>query len=311
MAKSYKRNYNRTENSERPDPLEKAIENVSKGIEDILQSSKGMNLFVDAISKYSLYKYSLFNFLNAYFQFKGFYPEKDFEAPLSLTRAKELGLRIKQSEFGKRLWILRPSMGYFYTTEVDEKTGEEKKTKHSYIKGFAGTTIYEISQCEGEITEEIIHKIQGNTKVLNLEGMIEKASRLVDIEIVNLDPLTGGYIFHRENDKPMVRLNKLHGPEQQAVTLVHEMAHFFCGHLEDSNTTEKNKREMEAELVAHLACISIGIEDKNSIAYMATYNKSGYVPDVNMIARVLKEVSGLMVTEMISTDSEELESEVG
>ena len=75
-------------------------------------------------------------------------------------------------------------------------------------------------------------------------------------------------------------LNTTHSPEAKYVTLAHELAHLYCGHLGTPNDNwwpdrrglSEAVREFEAESVAFLLCSRLGIENP-SHEYLADYIK--------------------------------------
>lgn len=75
-------------------------------------------------------------------------------------------------------------------------------------------------------------------------------------------------------------LNAKHSPETKYVTLVHELAHLYCGHLgtpderwwPDRRGLTEAVREFEAESVAFLVCSRLGI-DNPSDEYLSGYVK--------------------------------------
>ncbi len=86
-----------------------------------------------------------------------------------------------------------------------------------------------------------------------------------------------------------IELNVALGPEAQFATLVHELAHIFCGHLgfrpkdpwPDRSRLPEHVKELEAESVSYLVCDTLGIET-NAMAYMAHYfNAHPGRPEVN------------------------------
>ncbi|MBF4554266.1 ImmA/IrrE family metallo-endopeptidase [Corynebacterium suicordis] len=112
----------------------------------------------------------------------------------------------------------------------------------------------------------------------------------------------------------MVRFNANHAPAVQFQTLVHEFAHVLLGHLGpiDSDTPEKKwnpetrkrtelpkeVRELEAEAVAHIVCMSFGING-NSGAYLrgyvgATLDKSNAWPADMSIVKVTQTANTIM-----------------
>src|SRR2546426_3020029 len=66
-----------------------------------------------------------------------------------------------------------------------------------------------------------------------------------------------------------VMLNASHPKEGKYATLVHELAHLYCGHLGTPNTTwwpdrrglTKVVREFEAESVCYLVCVRLGLDN--------------------------------------------------
>jgi hypothetical protein len=75
-------------------------------------------------------------------------------------------------------------------------------------------------------------------------------------------------------------LNTKHSPEAKYVTLVHELAHLYCGHLgtpnedwwPDRRGLSETIREFEAESVAFLVCSRLGIENPSD-EYLSGYVK--------------------------------------
>jgi hypothetical protein len=77
-----------------------------------------------------------------------------------------------------------------------------------------------------------------------------------------------------------LNLNRDHSPETQYATLVHELAHLYCGHLGTPNARWWPNRqtlsveccEFEAESVSYLVCKRLGIET-TSAEYLSGYLK--------------------------------------
>ena len=95
-------------------------------------------------------------------------------------------------------------------------------------------------------------------------------------------------------------LNENHAPESQYATLVHELAHLYCGHLgtpnekwwPDRRGLNLNVREFEAESVAYLVCRRRGIDPKSD-EYLSGYLKDGTeVPPISLES--VMKVAGLI-----------------
>ena len=89
-------------------------------------------------------------------------------------------------------------------------------------------------------------------------------------------------------------LNSTHSREAQYATLVHELAHLYCGHIGSPNPQwwpdrrhlnhDRNLCEFEAESVCYLVCRRLGI-DNPSEEYLAGYLKNNTeVPAISLEA---------------------------
>jgi antirestriction protein ArdC len=87
-----------------------------------------------------------------------------------------------------------------------------------------------------------------------------------------------------------LELNANHSSESRYATLVHELAHLYCGHLgtpnekwwPDRRGLELEVREFEAESVCHLICERLGIANP-SAEYLAGYLKAqDEVPPISL-----------------------------
>jgi hypothetical protein len=92
-------------------------------------------------------------------------------------------------------------------------------------------------------------------------------------------------------------LNRSPSAETRYGTLVHELAHLYCGHLGTPNgrwwPDRKNLshavRELEAESVSYLVCARLGI-DTASDEYLAAYVRKCPVTPSISLDRVMKSV---------------------
>lgn len=97
-----------------------------------------------------------------------------------------------------------------------------------------------------------------------------------------------------------ITLNENHSRESQYATLVHELAHLYCGDIgtpnekwwPDRHGLDHEVAEFEAESVAYLVCQRRGIDPKSG-EYLAGYkSQEGDIPRISL-ERVVK-VAGLI-----------------
>src|SRR6202163_3430131 len=92
-------------------------------------------------------------------------------------------------------------------------------------------------------------------------------------------------------------LNSIFSAEVRYGTLVHELAHLYCGHLgtpndrwwPDRQNLSHSVREFEAESVSYLVCARLGI-DAASEEYLAGYVRKCPVTPSISLDRVMKSV---------------------
>jgi hypothetical protein len=93
-------------------------------------------------------------------------------------------------------------------------------------------------------------------------------------------------------------LNSIFSAETRYGTLVHELAHLYCGHLgipngrwwPDRQSLSHAVREFEAESVSYLVCARLGIETASD-EYLAGYVRKYPVTPSISLDRVMKSVS--------------------
>lgn len=84
-------------------------------------------------------------------------------------------------------------------------------------------------------------------------------------------------------------VNKNHPKDDIFPTILHELAHLFCGHLEDEHIElytkrriRKNEKEFEAECVAWLICERLGLHNP-SAKYLSGYtNDNDEIPNISL-----------------------------
>jgi hypothetical protein len=188
--------------------------------------------------------------------------------------------------------------------------------------------VFDVSETEGDaIPPEIENPfaVRGGRVEKQLERTVDNAGRDgIRITETRLGSQQAGSIritasprltirFSESNEVPLryeLLLNLNHEATARYATLVHELAHLYCGHLgtpdvrwwPDRRGLSHDVREFEAESVAYLVCRRTGIEPKSD-EYLAGYLKSNdEIPSISLDC-VLK-VAGLAPREQAATESD-------
>jgi hypothetical protein len=134
----------------------------------------------------------------------------------------------------------------------------------------------------------------------NLAGKIGPAVEGDVVDVLIGKETNGQPIYERRKARFRLAVNKKQELAARYVTLVHELAHLYCGHIgtpdEDwwpnRQHVGRDVREFEAESVAYLVAARLGIRNP-SASYLSGYLRGNReVPDIS-IDRVLK-VAGLI-----------------
>ncbi len=122
----------------------------------------------------------------------------------------------------------------------------------------------------------------------SLAGCIRAASAGTTVMVRTGRTPDGKEIWEKRGAKYAITLNKDHTLVTRYATLVHELAHLYCGHLgtpnekwwPDRRQVDLPTREFEAESVSWLICERLGIENP-SVRYLDGYlAKNREVPKI-------------------------------
>lgn len=157
-------------------------------------------------------------------------------------------------------------------------------------RGFRTTTVFDISQTEGDPLPEITNVLTGP-----VEGFYDYLNAIDSISPVPIrfdDINQNGY--YSANKQEIVIKRGM--PEEQTIkTLLHECAHALLGHGKDDGLT-KETREVQAESVAFVCCNALGIDSSNySFGYIAGWSSNKETAELRKNLNIIRLTSNMMI----------------
>jgi len=158
--------------------------------------------------------------------------------------------------------------------------------------------VYDVDDTEGyPLPDSVLHSFRavGNLKenqILCFTGLLAKQG--IEVKLIEYGEGHAGHIQAAQEKESMevierstdakkrpsyrIRVNSKHDPNVQFVTLIHELAHLYLGHLGPDKYLKIGVRysltheqvELEAESVAYLVCKRYGVESYSE-AYLAKF----------------------------------------
>jgi antirestriction protein ArdC len=224
--------------------VEQAKQITSKAIEQLSQAleaghSEGLREYLGAMARF--HRYSLHNVMLIASQKPNATHVAGFHA------WHKLGRFVKKGEKG--ILILAPII-----RNKAENNGKDEQDESSVAVGFRAAYVFDVAQTDGQPLPEI-GSVNGDpreyreclAKFVAEQGIVLEYSQ----DIAPARGMSSGG-----------KITLLHGqsPAEEFATLAHEVAHELMHRDERRNNTSKRIRETEAEAVAFVVCIAIGLE---------------------------------------------------
>jgi len=185
--------------------------------------------------------------------------------------------------------------------EYDETSPDEWSKG---LVGFKPTSVFDVSQTEGEPLPELETEATGNADDL-VPALTDAADELgVTVRIVDADEWEHGDAkgvckYRSKRDlQPVVEAKARSNQADLAVTLIHEYAHALL-HADVTDETERSKREVEAEAVAYIVGRYFELDTSGSAFYLAAWQDD----DADAIQERLGRI-GSTAEELIETVDE-------
>lgn len=176
---------------------------------------------------------------------------------IETSNGETLHRNVKKGE--KALWILAP---YIKTIkEIDEETGEEKVLR-SFTQ-FKSVPVFDVKQTEGDPLEK-------DWTSSKYDFTLDEVASRQNVEVI----LSDGEIRRGYTDGKTIHVSRNLSEAHKISTFFHELAHYKLHFDKDRYSFDTPTKELEAEAVAYLCSTYLGIENKESPAYIYGWTQS-------------------------------------
>lgn len=244
--------------------------NLFSGEKELSKDKEKVNALDELFSQSAKYKSSaafmeLLDFIN---RFPNLSPFNAFLINMQDSAASIVLTPYKWIDYGRRVRPLsRPfiimvpfgPVAFVYNiTDTDQIIEGEDKIPESMLNPFKTT---------GYLNPQVYHYTYQNSF---REGIVFKEE--------TMQRGGAGYAMVQKDGKFIVKINDSYGINEKYSTLVHELAHIYCGHLGASidswwkarGSLSKDIMEIEAESVSYLVCRRLGLKS-TAMKYLSNY----------------------------------------
>lgn len=261
------------------DTIKEITEQLEKGVKEVFESDRYKD-YLNFVSKF--YNYSVNNSILIFMQ----KPDASLVAGYKAWQTK-FKRQVRKGEKG--ITILAPCPHKF-KKEVEDENGNIEEKEIQYLS-FRATTVFDISQTDGEEIPHFVDKLTGEVDNFNeLFAKLEAVSP-VPVEFEEIKTGAHGY-FHLEDKR--IAINEGMSERQTIKTLVHEISHAMLHDREsgEEKDADKNTREVQAESVAYTVCNMLGLDTSDySFGYVAGWSKGKEVKELNASMEVIRKTA--------------------
>lgn len=263
------------------DEIMRRLEN---GVKDVFQSQKYMD-YLKVMSKF--HEYSVNNTLLIMMQ------KPDASLVAGYNAWKQMGRQVNNGEKGIR--ILAPVPYTRKVAKIKENSNgiDENEIIEMKMLTFKPVSVFDIGQTTGKKIPQLTSTLLGSTeKYQQLFDVIQKIS---DIPI-SFDKMnkSKGYCT-----KDKIVLNESNSDLQNIKTLIHELGHYRLHFSQESQSTSKQTKEVEAESIAYVVCQHFGIDTSEySFGYIAGWSSDKEAKELKDSLDIIKKTASEMINEI-------------
>ena len=294
--------------------IKEITDKLEQGIKDLFNSDRYKE-YLSAMSKF--HNYSFRNTILILMQ----KPDASYIAGFN-TWKNEFKRAVRKGEKGIKILAPAPYKKDIEESEFDKNGNpvlnadgsERTTTKTVTVPAFKVTTVFDISQTDGEELPEIVSPLTGTVEDYERFFKALKQISPVPIELENIDG--GAYGYYHTTEKRIAVKNDL--SEMQTIkTTIHEIAHAKLHALPEKGENEvieddrpdNRTREVQAESVAYTVCRHFGIDTSDySFGYVAGWSSGKETAELKASLEVIRSAADEMITD-VSEKLNELERE--
>lgn len=283
--------------------IQELTERLEKGVKEVFESGAYEN-YLKVMSKFHRYSYR--NSVLIWMQ----NPDATYVAGYDAWK-NDFNRFVKKGEKGIRIIVpteykvQKEQQKFDHTTKlpiVDGIGQPVMETVEVKRTGFMATTVFDISQTEGEELPELVKKLDG--KVKNYDEFMKAIEMVSPVPILfEKIGVSDGYYKVDENK---IYIDEDLGPTQTILTMIHEIAHAKLHNAEMKSKDAENgvvkdrkTKEVEAESIAYVVCQRYGIQTgENSFGYIASWSRDKELPQLQNSLKIISKTAGEMIKGM-------------
>lgn len=208
---------------------------------------------------------------------------------------QNLGRRVKKGESGIAI----------FAPKIRKVASEDEDDNNRILTGFIIVHVFDYDQtCAIDPgKEEIQIPSSGKLVVQNPEIIYEKLKRISENSGLKVIETTMEFSKAGSTDGKVIKINRLTEAETKCSTILHELSHVLLLHSSERIETPRYLKEVEAELTAFLAGLSIGLP-KGNFEYVKSWLNDRVIPDDSIdqaikisdkIIQLLNQISGPVI----------------
>ena len=266
--------------------IKEITEQLESGVLSIYESEK-YKAYLDFTNKF--YDYSVNNCILIMIQ----KPEASLVAGYKAWQNK-FKRQVKKGEKG--ITIIAPCPHKF-KKEVEDENGNVAEKEVSFTT-YRATTVFDISQTEGEDVPSYIDNLTG--EVENYNDLLDKLKSVSPVP-VEFEEITSGANGYYSLEEKRIAINKGMSEQQTIKTLIHEISHAILHDKEagEEKDADKRTKEVQAESIAYTVCNSFGLDTSDySFGYIAGWSKGKEAKELKASMEVIRKTAKQIIDNM-------------